>query len=199
MSSPPPLTADDLVKRIVRWNFKQCFSGGTLIVCSAFLWLLTIRGTVILVNILRSLSPLSNESDTLSRTLVGTILLFLVWIGCSPRSPLFIQDKPDERFAGIEPMVWKLNDRWTVGFWLAMLGIAPALTLFGIRCFGRCFSLEERRIDLACRTYAVLVERDGWTVYPKLLSQRRAVELLYHLGLIQVSRRFGNLEIHVGG
>jgi hypothetical protein len=136
--------------------------------------------------------------DTLSRTLIGIILLLLIWIGCSPRSPLFIQDKPDERLAGIEPTEWKLNDRWTIGFWLAMFGIAPALTLFGIRCFGRCFSLEERRIDLAYRTYTVLAERDGWTPYPKLLSQRRAVELLYHLGLIHVSMRFGKLEIRRG-
>jgi len=197
MSDPAQLTLNDLRKRIVCWNLKQSALGGAILACSVFLWLLTIRGAVLLGNSLQTLPIPWNESDVLSRGLTAIVLLLVIRIGCSSRSPLFIWIKPDADFAEVELTEWRLNDQWGPEFWLALLGIAPALTFFGIDWTCRCFSLEKSRIDLACRTHAYLARQDNWVPYPKLLSQRRAVVLLYHLKLINVSKRFGNLEIRI--
>ena len=198
MPSPPaPLTPDDLAGRIVHWNLTQCGLGGAILVCSAFPWLLTIRGTIALVEFLQTLPIPWSESEAFARTLTAIILLLLVGIGCSSRLPLFVWEGPDDGFTGIELPQWRLNDQWSMEFWLALLGIAPALTFWGLCVMCRCFSFEKRRIDLACRAYDLLASRTDWAPYPKLLSQRRAVELLYHLKLIRVSKRFGNREIHI--
>ena len=196
-TNPSALTPNDLRKRIVCWNLKQSALGGAILACSVFLWLLTIRGTTVLVNALQTLPIPGSQSQVLSRMLTVTALLLIAWIGCSSRLPLFVWKNPDADFTGVGLPEWRLNDQWGPGFWLALLGIAPALTLLGILVISQCFSLNKRRVSLACRTLAALVRQDDWVPYPRLLSQRRAVELLYHLKLIHVSKRFGNWEIRI--
>lgn len=121
----------------------------------------------------------------------------LAGIGISSFPTLFVLESSDDRFAGIELPKWRWNDQWGTDHCWALLGIAPALTLLGIRVIQRCFSFDRSRINLACRTYAYLDRWDDWAPYPKLFSQRRAVQLLYHMKLIRVSHRFGKLEIRI--
>ena len=196
-TNPSQLTPNDLRKRIVRWNLKQCAKGGTILGCSLFLWLLTIHGLVVLVSALQTLPIPGSDSQVLSGMLTVIVLVLIAWIGGSPRSPIFIWDKPDTDVVGVELPEGKLNNHWGVEFWVALVGIAPALTLGGIYMMRRCFSFEKSRIDIACRTHGYLARQDDWVPYPKLFSQRRAVQLLYHLKLIYVSKRFGNLEIRI--
>jgi len=203
MPSPfPEFTPNDLRRRILRWNLEQCAWGGVILAGSALLWGLTIYGTFMFVAALRTLpnpefsllTPWS-ESDAISRGLSVFILLLFTWLGVSRRSPLFVLKNSDPYVSGIELPEWKFNDQGGTWFWLALPGLAPALTLFGLRILMRCFSVKRSRINLASRTCVYLKHLDEWVAFPKLLSQRQAVILLYHLNLIHISHRFGKLEI----
>jgi len=198
----PELTPKALRRRILRWNLEQCAWGGTILACSVLLWGPTVYITFILVAVLRRLpnlefsSPMPwNEQDVIVRGLSVFVLLVVTWLGVSRRSPLFVAEDFDPYVTGIDLPEWKLNVQGGTEFWCALPGLAPALTLFGLRIFGRCFSVKRSRINLACRTYAYLKHLDDWVAYPKLLSQRQAVILLYHMDLIHISHRFGKLEI----
>ena len=198
------LTPDVLRRRIFRWNLEQCVWGGTILACSVLFWGLTIYVAFIIVAVLRKLPNLEftlpipwNEQDVISQGLSVFVFLVVTWLGVSRRSTLFVAEDFDPYVTGIDLPEWKLNVQGGTEFWFALPGLAPALTLFGFRILGRCFSWKRNRMNLACRTYAYLKHVDDWVAYPKLLSQRQAVILLYHLNLIYISHRFGKLEIRV--
>ena len=203
-SHSPTLTPKALRRRILRWNLEQCAWGGTILAFSVPFWGLTIYVTFMFVAALRSLPGLEfsppipwNEQDVISQGLNLFVLLLVTWFGMSGKLPLFVLKDSDPHFSKIDLPEWMLNDQGGTEFWFALPGLAPALTLFGLRILGRCFSWRRSRINLACRTYASLQRLDNWIAYPKLLSQRQAVNLLYHLNLIHISCRFGNMEIRV--
>lgn len=178
--------------------------GGTFLLCAAGCWGVTLYAVLLLASSLKHFpnGPVSwtspwNDCDWVSWGLVSIFCVFLGWIGFSGRSTLFIPDQPDYRFDEIEFPKWRLNDHLGTAFFLAIPGLAPALTGFAVHCFLRCFSMDRQRIELACLAYSHLLERDGWRSYPRLESQRQAVILLYHLKLVRISHRFGKLQFRI--
>lgn len=108
----------------------------------------------------------------------------------------FLVVRYDDRFPMLRCyIVWDFAPPSIERFIFSPLFLAPILTCWGLTIFRECLPINREMRNQAAVMYRHLAVQGDWISYPPLESQRQAVVLLYHLGLVRISRRFGRLQV----
>jgi hypothetical protein len=170
---------------------------GIVVEIIAFIfWIATIYISIVLTGFLTKSIPLPYE---LPEWVLPMLFLCAVTGTGYFSTVLFFNTQYDNEFPAIvKSWIWiPVNSGWST-FPLMIFCAAPLLTCWGISIFCQCFSYNRSRILLAWTLYNYLNnlnDLNNWVPYPKFESQRQAIFLLYRLGLVRVSYRFGVLQV----
>jgi hypothetical protein len=194
MAIPQKLISSDLIRLIHRYNFGYCIFGTAVLITALALWIATVYVSIFFTGFITL--PYFGSAEMVLSIL---FLCGIAGIGFS-NTALFFAIRSDTDFPILrKTFTWSLAvPGWTTLLWTTLC-IAPILTVWGITIFRQCFSYDSKRIGLACTLYVYLKDCGDWVPYPKFESQRQAVILLYHLGLVRISCRFGTLQIKLTG
>jgi hypothetical protein len=196
------LTSADIVWLIRRYNFGRCLFGTIFLFFAFVFWFLTAYIMMDCLVVVVSPNEFRNVWFTPWQCLgIGErvfLSLFLIGIAIFERvnSSLFFANRHDENFPVIRPqsdLIFAVPSMATIP--LLLLCLAPILTVLSFTTFRQCLSSPSEQRTLACSLHCYLKQKSEWVSYPKLESQRQAILLLYRLGLIRISHRFGSLQI----
>ena len=186
---PQNMTTGKLWWIILRHNVGCVLHGGALLAVAAVFWGAAGYFAWVIGHLLEF-----GPTPTL-----GAGLAMIVWLGFF-RSELFfsVQTDPDL------PCVRGIRNRMLLQpSWgtlvLIFFCFAPILTIQAGDAFRLVCFPGRRNIAAALTLYRYLDDWGDWVAYPKLESHRRTVVLLARLGLVRVSRRFGQLQIKLVG
>lgn len=204
---PSEITPTQLVRSILRYNFGCGLFGAVVLLLSLGCWIgvffLAVQ-TAAFFDPFQKISCLSflagKEGESLSILIMVVSMIFLIGGVGLFSYDWFLVVRYDDRFPALHRrIVWEVAPQSIETRIVILICIAPILTCWGLVILKGVLPMDRNGLRQACAMYRHLAEWGDWKPYPRLESQRQAVILLFHLGLVRISRRFGRLEVKLLG
>jgi hypothetical protein len=189
-------TVQMLQKRIRRYNRRQECCSAALMSAAVLCWILTGCGSFFLLHHLFFLSTLPAVYHTYWDCTLTIFFLASITALVFFQMPLFwrTQESPNVPYKAAAESYLYISG---LTFFPAFLCIAPLLTAAAWHKRQKQRIVPDAELRSASRMYDYIFQVGGWLPYPLLESQRNGLDLLAVLGLVQISKRFGKIQVRV--